>query len=280
MSDYKLGDYTLAQCCKDCDYANNPYHYKVDICPDCGGDVEMTRGRWKSIEVKNSWLFVILGMGNIERTEKHHVAFLKKSDDIGVQKYLDEALSHPLTYTTSDEDKQWLNMSPVGKEYGSATFDDDDNKAGDWRAVRVLNVVLGQHGPKIHMHASAGDPEDIWWQAAAILVLAGYKGAIGFGVERDGDGRYYLIPETTDPRGIKSYVMPFAYTEEGFEQFATIERYIRDPANRFGLWETAESHFTMPENLLGLNFNGDRIYQWRQQILQECLQVMADRYYD
>jgi hypothetical protein len=291
MTDYEYGDYTLAQCCTECGYANNHPDFEVRVCPKCGGDVEMTRGRWKYIEIKNPWWAVVLGMGYIERTEKHRGDFVKKSDekststpdeDLRGEKFALFALSDEQiekiksTPPLSDEDRAWLGMRPVGKEFGSATFDDNDIKTGGW------SVTFGTerpHAPKIQVHTSAGDPENILWQAAAILVLAGYKDATGFGVERGGDGRYYLIPNTLDPRGIKSHVMPFAYTEEGFEQFATIERYIRDPKNGFGLWETAESCFTIP-TVLGLNPGAEIVYQWRQEILKECLSVMADRYYD
>lgn len=76
---YEYGNYTLAQCCQTCDYAHNPYYFKIDICPKCGGDVDYERGRWKQAVSRNSWFQAyIMDMGRISRTP---VSFLKKKDE-------------------------------------------------------------------------------------------------------------------------------------------------------------------------------------------------------
>jgi len=127
-----------------------------------------------------------------------------------------------------------------------------------------------------HEPTDVGNPRDIDWQAANILVRAGYNDATSFSIEDPG-GRYYLLPRTNDPRGIPNCIMPFSYTEEGYLQFAAIERYLRDPSNCLELWEGIEDrmHFSP---VIGLTEGAELAYVHRQAILKQCLRAMTGDY--
>jgi len=107
-------------------------------------------------------------------------------------------------------------------------------------------------------------------------VCANYNNATSFSIEDPG-GRYYLLPRTNDPRGIPNCIMPFSYTEEGFLQFAAIERYIRDPSNCLELWEDIEArmHFSP---VIGLTEGAEIAYVHRQAILKQCLRALTGDY--
>jgi len=53
----QYGGYTKVQCCTDCDYAHNTHEKMVlefPICPNCGGGMKLTLGRWIFTKHKTS----------------------------------------------------------------------------------------------------------------------------------------------------------------------------------------------------------------------------------
>lgn len=63
MSKQKYGNYIREECCVDCDYVYdvtklvgaNMQPIPFEICPECGGELELIIGRWKYTERK-TWL--------------------------------------------------------------------------------------------------------------------------------------------------------------------------------------------------------------------------------
>lgn len=116
-----------------------------------------------------------------------------------------------------------------------------------------------------------GDPTSFYWQAADILVKAGYH---NFNRFQSHAGLYYLSNDT-DVFPTRNELLEFErFTENGFKQSDAIEGYIRDPKNDLKLWEK----FSSSTKEQPCEATVATMHVSRLDIILDCLSAMAEKY--
>lgn len=114
-----------------------------------------------------------------------------------------------------------------------------------------------------------GNPQSIYWQAANILVLSDYNRYVSF---------YYdavLSYQLTHNDGAESLEL-FEDSEIGLIQFTVIEKYLRNPTNGLGLWETvSDAHMYYPSKQ---DVTINNLHKHRKFLVRTCLEKLAEDY--
>jgi len=132
-----------------------------------------------------------------------------------------------------------------------------------------------------------GDPTRVYWQAANILTVIEYREFNRF-YERDGE--YFISEDHSHLHADSEEVEWQSFTDNGFLQSYTIERYLRDPKNGWGLWEDAIEETKIEDSTISFtteddnpeNFsdgwNAGTMHQHRLRLIHKCLEKMAEQY--